>query len=210
MSTDPNFANYPPTPAKSNSKIWVWLGLGCGAMLLLCCGGVGAVVFYFKNAVSADPVIIAQVAKEIADLETPADFQPRSSMNLTVAGVGMRIAIYAPPNNDGSLSLTDMPGQNADAQSLHAQMEAQIRQQLAMQGLQHQITVREPRTLDFEIRGKPANFIVQKGTDVQSNKDFIEAIGTFQGKQGPSMLLIQLPAETYNDEQVDQIIRSIK
>ncbi len=121
------------------------------------------------------------------------------------------MAAYSGPDNEGGLFLMEIIGQNAstDPEVLRAQMEAQMRRQQGGKG-SRQINVRETRKLPLEIRGKPATFDIQKGTDAHTNAEFVQAIGTFEGKQGTDMLVIQLPAEKYNDEQVDQILRSIK
>jgi len=214
MSTDPNFANFPPAPAKSKSKIWVWLGLGCGAMLLLCCGvGGGGSYYLFKKAVeiSDDPAVVAGAKAEITDVELPPEFAPTVTLKITnpfSKGQGMEVVVYAPQDKMGMFMLMDlsgMGGQNPE------QMRQQMEQSLAQQGHgARQLVAGDSRNVDLEIRGQPAKFVIQKGKDPQTNREFVQANGTFQGKKGIAVLVLQFPADKFDEKQVEDFLRTIK
>ncbi|HEV3023072.1 MAG TPA: hypothetical protein VGX76_11415 [Pirellulales bacterium] len=182
---------------------------------MLCCGGAVGGFFYLKNQVfnfSSDPVEVAKVSRGIAEIDMPPGFKPVMSMKFNIAGTGMTMAAYAADNNEGGLFLMEVSGQNAgaDPEVLRAQMEAQMKAQQGGHG-SRQIKDLETRPpVEVEIRGKPATFKIQKGTDAQSNKEFTQVMGTFEGKEGTDMLFMQLPSDKYSDEQVEKIIRSIK
>jgi hypothetical protein len=213
MSTDASFGDFPPPPAKSGSKVWIWLGLGCGAMLLLCCGGIVGGSYYFAKQlnikVSHDPVEVAKASGEIAQVDVPPVIKPKFSMSFGIAGQGFKMVVYE-GNEEGGVFLMEMSGQQ-NPEAMRAQMDMQIKQQQGGQG-SRQIAVSDSKIVELEIRGKPATFTIQKGTDPQSKKEFVQAFGTFEAKEdaGTDMLFMQLSADKYSEEQAEQIIRSIK
>lgn len=215
MSADFNDAGYysPPERGKSGgSKIWMFLGIGCGVSLLLCCGGGAAVFYVIKGAVQATQVA-AEVdahAGEIADFDRPAGFAPQSAFTMKVPFTGQRImtmVAYTAPEDQGGVFLMQA-GQFGDGSG--DSMRRQMSQSMEGQGQQMKsLTVLSSRDLDLEIRGQAANFKIQK-TEDPSKRQFIQVVGTFQGKQGAAILVGQLNADKFTEEDAEKLARSIK
>lgn len=217
MSLDPTF---PPEPPRSSGlKVLLVLGVGCGILLLVCCGGGTAIYFltrgYFQKAFSEDPAVVEGVGRGIAELDIPPALQPKASVNLKIPGTDQQImtmAIFEAPNGAGTLFLAEFPGDLASADT--DQLKEQLERQMADQGRQGQgpqeLVVSRSRPLDVEIRGKSATFTIETGVEPQSNIKYTRAVGAFQGKKGVALVVLQLRADQYSDERVDEIIRSIK
>jgi hypothetical protein len=218
MSTDPNasepFAPQPPSPAKGGSKIWLFLGLGCGFVLLLCCGGGVGFFFLAKNAVQvvADPAAAQQEASQIAEFDLPAGFKAQSAFavkNPLNGQAVMTMVVFTGPNNEPSIFLMEF-GQlmaNVDREQLRMQMEQQMRQQ----GQQmKRLEVAESRDVEVQIRGQQALFKIQKAEDPQTKQQFVQIEGFFEGKQGPTVLMGQIKADSFSEDDAEKFVRSIK
>jgi hypothetical protein len=221
MSTDPNASGpYAPDmpPAKSGgSKVWLFLGVGCGVVVLLCCGGglIGTFVIG-KNSfqMTQDPAEVRQKSSQIADFDVPEGFQPKVAVTMNIPFTGqklMSMAVFAPPDDDGGVFLTEL-GQfsaNADREQMRAQMEQQMKQQ--GQGPKaKQLNVLDSHDIEVEINGKPATFKIQKAEDPQTKKQYVQVDGVFDGKGGPGILIAQLKSDDFSEEDAEAMVRSIK
>lgn len=218
MSIDPNAQGpyAPQPPAKSGgSGIWLFLGIGCGLVLLLCCGGGVGLFYVGKSAlnVTQDPTEISQRSQEIADFDVPNGFKPQMAMTTQVPFTGqkfMTMVIYEAPNQEGGIFLFEfggMVGANMDREQLKTQMH----QSMSQQGQQaKQLTVLESRDVEVEIRGQSATFKIQKAED-QNKQQFVQIEGVFNGKGGgPAMLIGQLKAGDFTEDDAEKLVRSIK
>ncbi|HEV7226478.1 MAG TPA: hypothetical protein VGN42_27480 [Pirellulales bacterium] len=219
MSMDPN-APYPSpgmqagAPQKGGgSKVMLGVGIGCGIVLLLCCGGGVAMYFVFKDAIKieSNPPAVAAAGQEITAIEVPPEFQPSVavSVNIPIINKGGTVVVYTDAPHGGGIQLFQIAG-NATAdegEQIRQQMEQNLRQQ--GHGSKNLVLTGEPREVNFEVRGKPASFTIQKGKS-QDNKEFFEVKGTFEGKGGPAILSGQLPADQIDEEKTEAFVRSIK
>jgi hypothetical protein len=216
MSMDPNATEpfAPQTPAKSGgSKVWMFLGIGCGLMLLLCCGGGVGIYFVAKDAVSFTqaPEEVKQHAAQIADFEPPEGFTPDLAFNMNVPFTGQKIGmvIFTAPGHEGGITLMEIGqlGAEVNREDLQRQME----QSLNQQGRQlKKLTVLDTREVEIEIRGQPSTFKIQNAEDPQSKQRYLQVEGTFQGKQGTAVLVGQLKADRFSEEDAEKLVRSIK
>lgn len=217
MSMDPNapgpYAPQTPPPKGGGSTIWLVLGIGCGLVLLLCCGGGVALFFVGKSAfnITQDPAEVSRQSNAIADFNVPEGFKPEMAMSMKVPFTGqtiMNMVGYSAPNQEGGLFVAEA-GQfaGADPEQMRAQMENSMQQQ----GRQvKQLRVIESRDVEVEIRGKPAKFRIQKAEDTQSKQEYIQVQGTFEGKGGPALLVGQLKADDFTEDDAEKLVRSIK
>ncbi|HWB12848.1 MAG TPA: hypothetical protein VG826_26720 [Pirellulales bacterium] len=218
MSTDPNasepFAPQGPAPAKGGSGIWLFLGLGCGFVMLLCCGGGVGMYFFVKNAVQVvnDPAAAQQQGNQIAEFDLPAGIKAQSAFSMKNPMSGqtvMTMVVYIGPTNESRILLMEF-GQlmgNADREQVRIQMEQQMRQQ----GQQmKKLEVAESRDVELEIRGQSATFKIQKAEDPQTKEQFVQIEGFFEGKEGLTMLIGQLKADSFTEDDAEKFVRSIK
>lgn len=217
MSFDPSAPAMPgqQTPAKSGSRFWLFMGLGCGGLLLLCCGGgVIGTVLIGKSAMqmTSDPAAVQQKASQIADFEVPDGFGPDTAMTIAVPFSGqtiMTMVSYKPTDKDGMIFLTGVgtiaAGANRD------QIRQDVEQRMNQQGMgAKKLDVNESRDLELEIRGKPATFRIQKAHDPQTKQDYVQFDGVFEGKEGAAVLIGQVKAEDFSEDDAENLLRSIK
>lgn len=215
MSIDPNTPPaYGPAPRQGGGgKIWLFLGLGCGVMLLLCCGVGGLMTFQLRKSFQAvtDPQAIATMGQEIADIDMPQGFRPANGLSFTIpfTNQSMTMVIYQGTGHPGGVFLTEFSAGfgAASQEDLKRQMEQSLNQQ--GQGTK-QLQVLESRSVEVTIRDEPATFNIQKAKDPNANQEYVQVIGVFKGKKGTAMLMAQLPADQYTEDDAEKLVRSIK
>ncbi|HQU46005.1 MAG TPA: hypothetical protein PK867_24545, partial [Pirellulales bacterium] len=165
-----------------------------------------------KNAIvpTQDPAEVTQKSREIADFDVPEGFKPEAAFALNNPFSGdafMTMVAYQAPKRDGGLFLMSAGKAMGDATEFRQQMDVQMH----AQGRQtKQLRVLETRDLELEIRGEPATFQIQKAEDRQNKQKYVQVEGTFQGKQGKAMIVAQLKADDFSEEDAEKLVRSIK
>lgn len=217
MSFDPSAQETfgQPTPPKSGSRFWLYLGLGCGSVVLLCCGGgVIGTVLIGKNAVktTTDRAEVQRAVGEIADFDVPPGFNPDTAVTISVPFTDqtvMTMVSYAPPDKQGMILLSGIGSIAAAAD--REQMRRNVEQQMNQQGMPSKsLEIDETRDLEVEIRGQPAKFRIHKAHDPQSKQNYVQFDGMFEGKQGPAVLIGQVKAENFSEDDAENLLRSIK
>ncbi|HJT32181.1 MAG TPA: hypothetical protein VJ783_09070 [Pirellulales bacterium] len=216
MSIDPNMppAYGPGQRQGGGSKIWLFLGVGCGVMLLLCCGVGTALFMTLKQSIQTtnDPAEVAQISKGIADVDLPPGFEPKGAFTMGVPFSDKKlftVAGYGHTAGDAMISLAEFPVDFAQADQ--QQLKQQLDQSLQQQGQRAKsLQVDESRTIDVTINGAPAAFAIQQASDRATNAKYVQVIGVFKGKSGTAMLMAQLPADQYTEEDAEKLVRSIK
>jgi hypothetical protein len=200
----------------SGAKLLLALGIIFLVCVLVCCGGGGILAYLVsqdvKGKISDDPVVIAKQRSEILDVEIPESFEPAISVDGTVPLVGthlMTLVVYAGESPDDSLvfvevgeMLSSMPQQEMDQQ-----IEDSLRQQGVGQptpGTEWDTTEKE-----FEIDGRPTKFIYRTAKNEDGDPTRFHVTGTVDGNRGPVVVIISANAETFSEEQIDQVIETI-
>jgi len=212
-----------PQPRKpgmsGTAKLLIGLGIGCGVVVLLCCGGT--TIFWWKaqawlaESMSNDPVEVRKSTSEIADLTVPDGFEPAQKMSFPIPFTDetMMTTVVYESDRDGSLVLTQF-GQVFAQQNNAEQMKQQMRQSLKEKGLEDDsmapLDAEDVENVDLQIRGQPASFTIQRGKDKQSGDEIWIVSGSFQGKGGPAMLILQAKTADMSREQIDALLNSIK
>lgn len=216
MSIDPNVPPaYGPAPRQGGgAKIWIFLGLGCGLVLLLCCGGVVGFGVYAGRSMQGteDPATVVAVANDIAEIKLPEGFQPAVSIDFAVPGTGVsiiKVALFADADGESMVCLSESPIEPAEADV--EQMKLQVEQ--ALQPQRHhlrRLRVLSSRSFEATVRGQPASFDIQKAEDATTKEEFIQVTGVFPGKKGTGLVIAQLKADQFTEEDAETLVRSIK
>ena len=197
------FGDQPAAPKRGMSTtvkvLLIIFGVG-GVLVLLCCGG--AALFFYKNvALQTNPTDIRATLAEIADMDVPASFQPQQGMKMNM-GFSMKMVMFQ-AGQGGNLAIVEMavPG---------GANEAQMRQQMQQQnfGQNQNITIGETETREFDIKGQKSAFQFAKATNQQGSQ-IRQVSGTFPGKGGTAMLVLQVPESSYKEDEVVKMIESI-
>lgn len=201
----------------SGAKLLLILGILFLLCVLVCCGGGGILAYLVsqdvKNKISEDPVVIAQQQSEMLDIEIPDSLEPLVSVDGTIPLVGthlMTLVVYAAAASEDSLVLVEvgemlsgMPQQELDQQIDDALREQGVGR--PSPGTEWDTTEKE-----FEIDGKPTKFICRTARNEDGEPIRFYVTGTVDGNRGPVVVIISANAETFSEEQIDQIIESIK
>lgn len=196
-------------------KVFLILLAVFGGLAVVCCGGFGLFGYFaatsVAEAVSEEPAKIEEVRSQIAEIAMPADFTPEVSMNFKVPFTDnhIKFVVYKGPHEPTMLMLMSMDIVGATAEQIQAQME----QQLEQQGQQHggrKIEVEQYEEREFVIDGKPAKFYFGHGKDEKSGVECWQVIGSFDGKAGPTGFILIADQESMPEDQITELIESIK
>jgi hypothetical protein len=197
-----------PQPGWSTGKkVAVILGSCCAALMLACCGVFGYLGFQLRQSVTDDPAEVIAIRDQIVTAITlPAEYKPQVGMNLTLAGQGMRMAMFgetSDPNTGGAaLMLMHMM-----VTANEAQMQEDLDNSL---GRKTNVQVESSETKSVTIDGTMVNFVFAKAKTQESGKPLRQVTGVFPGKTGTVMLMLFVPEEKWDEEQVLGILESIK
>lgn len=207
-----------PLPAKkgmgSGLKIFLFLVVGFGVLAVVCCGIFGyfsyRVVQTAKDAVSEDPEKIRQVTGEMAQLDMPADFEPKMSMNFEIPFTGQHVkfAIWSGPSEPEVLMLMSTNVSGSSPEEIQAEFEKAMREQ-GQQEEGADIQVEKYEVRKFEINGQPAEFNIGQGKDQNSDRECWKVVGSFQGQDGPVFVMLIVDRESMTEEEIVQLIESL-
>jgi hypothetical protein len=221
---DPRYVpDAPARPGMSPAVKIVLILLGIfGLLFVLCCGGfvyvgykVGSAIKEMENMFSDDPVVVVQVAARIAEIDIPEGLAPSGSADMELPFFGRvgAFVMYEDQETDSSLVLFVIGDSlGADVQT---QFRMEIDRALEEAGVEQEegaenIEIEQPYDKEFTIRGQPATFRYQKGTDKETGKRRIIVTGQFRSDDGPTTVIFTGDLDKYSEEQIDQMIESIK
>ncbi|MFQ5612724.1 MAG: hypothetical protein ACE5H9_11390 [Anaerolineae bacterium] len=158
----------------------------------------------FGQAFITDPVEVRAIADDIAGYDLPPGYGELFAMRF----LGFELVAIGPANfaEQSLIMLMQVP---PDARLSQAQMEAQVQQavqqQMNFQNLQLEVVGERTAT----IRGDPVTLVVREGTDAGGRR-MRQMSGLFQGRGGPTLLMIQAPQEEWNAAAVEAFLASIR
>jgi hypothetical protein len=203
----------PPQPPKrgmsTGVKVVLILGIIFGVLAVVCCGIFGGIAWWAGKSMSEDPAVVRSTTKEITDIDIPPPLQPAVSMNLKLI---MTMVMYAdrPSNSSLVLFAAGEMAKGQNEQQMRQQFEQSMRQQSAKQPQAEQVLISNSYQKQYTIRGKPATFTIATGKGANSKTPRIEVNGTFEGKTGTVMLLLNADAQKLPEPAVIKMLESIK
>ncbi len=207
-----------PPPKKSGSKTWLILGVVLGICVLICCGGgvilIGLVARDAATMLSNEPAVVTAAQQSIVEIQVPTELPPLFKIDAKIPLVNQRQAliVYFGTQGDDNLLWLGEAGQLAQqAGDVESQVELVMLQhsQTAKAGNFKQLVATSQRDVQVTANGKPATLQIVEGTD-SSGKTFVQASGTFTGKNGDALIKLQVDAEKQSVEQVEGILKSMK
>lgn len=198
-----------------------WLlgcGIGCGVMVLICCGGVVILgyqmVQVFENSFTEDPERIVAISDSIATFDRPESFNPKLGVEFDINLFGKQIvatgAMYE-VEEDGLFVISEFGEAFAgnDVEYLQQQLSDAIEQQ--RQDTQSDIVFEgEPKEVPITIRGQENTFQFTRGKDTKDDREYIQVLGGFPGKEGPAVVWGILPLDQFDEQATTELIQSIK
>jgi len=187
----------------------IWLGVGVVVALCLCAALVSFLVLReagsrVAESFKTDPTSMAEVGGRIAEFDVPPGYHLLMAMSI----LNYDTVMLAPTQSSSSGMIIMMMQFPGVASADPAQMEEQMRRAMEQQGRQPSsgMTVVEQRT--ETIRGDEVTVTVSESrTQGASQRQWLTI---FQGNGGPTMLMIQGPTTDWDDELIENFIKSIR
>lgn len=208
----------PAAGLSTGVKVLLGIAIAAGLCMLLCCGGL---VWFWSQAIEVVPTAdgTQAIAKEIAEIDIPESLElpPRFGVRLNMYFATMKIAFF------GDMSLDEAKRDEAARKARRMLMlaevsspqdpERQMRQTMRQQNQgARDLNIQETEEREYEVRGETVSFRFEKGTDRETGEAFRQVTGTFPGKSEGSfgMLFLQIVEEEYEEDAVEEMIKSIK
>jgi hypothetical protein len=185
-----------------------------GSILLVCICSVSVLaatgLWSFRNIVrwadtntSENPQEVTRIGSEIADFNVPEGFGSPYGMHFgDVASIG-----YASQSRNTHILLTQLPeGTHVDVEEM-LKLIGQYSNDPDSGWYNTQTTLIEAKPVT--IRGQETTLSISEGTSSEGTT-YRSATATFEGRGGPSLLLIAGPAEEWDIEMVEAFIASIQ
>jgi len=177
----------------------------CGASVLFATGlwSMGNIVRWADTNTSENPQEVVRFGSEIADFDVPEGFGSPYGMHFgEITSVG-----YASQSKNTHILLTQFPeGTHVNVEEMLKLInQYSIDPDNAWADAQTTLLEEKPVT----IRGQETTLSISEGTS-SDGTTYRSAVATFQGKGGPSMLMVAGPIEEWDIEMVEEFVTSIQ
>lgn len=208
----------PPRSGMSTAtKVVLILVVVLGGLGLLCCGGLFYFGSQFAKAMSQDPAVVQQVTQKLATITIPEPLKPVMSMDMEIFSVKMTGVAYGDKASQSALKLMSMGanGAESDPTQMRVQLEPQLDNFLRQQGIDPQ-SMRggnwdsQTSTKAIKIHDQEVSFQFSKQTNKENGDVRLGVEGSFPGNEGSVSLVLSVDTKAVSEEQVVQMLESIK
>ena len=177
--------------------------------LFLCCvAGLGLTLVgtrFVSRALITDPEGVAAVGEEIAGYDVPAGYAHMFAMKMA----GIRMVAIGPqdsPHRYMVLTLMQFPAPVALGRAdLERQLEETVRRQAGAGAVNMEVVGEAQVT----VKGEPVVMTVREGP-AEGGERIRQMTGLFQGKEGPTVLMVMGDVADWDQPVVDGFIASIR
>jgi len=180
-------------------------GLGL-IVMLLCCGVGGWMMWSLFPKMTSNPVEVAEIGKQVLDVEIPDDFQPETAMTIDNFAMTMRMANFRHKQDKGTLLLGDFQMKLGN----HDQ-KLDIQQKLDQNSKDGpKLQMGDSKVREFQVRGKAVPFRFSDAVDQETKKKFRVVEGDLEAPKGGAFIKLIIDAEAYDEDAVVKMIESIR
>ncbi len=183
--------------------------IGLGIIAVICSCIAGAAYFAFRkfesrlqNAVNGDPTSVARARQDIAEFDIPEGYQPFA---LNMFNYDMLTLTPVSAQSGMTIMLMQYTGLTAGNSE---QMEEQLRRAISQQGGQAGTSMKLVDTYEETIRAQTVTVSVSEGQF--QGLTMRQWSTVFQGNKGPTIVMVQGITEAWDDQLLDDFIKSIK
>ncbi len=182
--------------------------IGFGVVLALCCCTAGISYFTLREfgnrmekAVNGDPTSIARVQVEIAEFDIPPGYKP-----FAINMFNYDMVTLTPDSSNSGMTIilmqyTGLVSGNSE------QMEERLRRTVAQQNNQPGASMQVVETQERVIREQTVTVTISEG---QYQTFTMRQWSTvFEGNKGPTILMVQGVVEAWDNQLLDDFIKSI-
>ena len=183
------------------------IGFAVVGVICVCVAGISFLGFRmlgsrFEDMVNGEPTSVARAQEKIAEFDIPPGYEP---MAMSMLVYDMMYLTPAESENDPMIMFMQFSKLTSDDPE---RMAEQLRQAAERQTDQPGLSMEMVDSFEEVIRGQTVTVTVSES----NYQGFImrQWMTIFQGNKGPVILMIQGPASTWNDQLVDDFIKSIR
>jgi len=201
-----DFGTEPQPQGKGcGKKAVIIIGIMFAILALVCCGGLGYIIYVVRPTITEDPSEVVAKTAEIADIAILDGLEPKAaeSMIIPFANIELTEVEYSDETGQDFVFMFVASVQNLD----DIQME-EFHRILTQATSEHKrkvpeiLNVSQSRDEIITVGGEPAALTISHGTGQRSNRPRLEVTGVFEGKIGTSKLIVNVDAEKYSEEDV--------
>jgi hypothetical protein len=213
----PGWGPPPPRPGLGcGTKLLILLGALFLLLILVCCGGGFIAVSYIKHLATSEPAAVKAATDEITSIDVPPVLEPAGALDLRVPLSGklvMVFAAYSDKADPKNYLMLAAAGKVLDPQTqgrIRQVFEESLGRDDASEEGREQLVERKESQKKRVIRGQEAVFTITKGIGAESRKPRLEVQGTFQGRSGTAMLLLEADTQRLPEQKVLDMLDSIE
>lgn len=203
----------PGEKKKGCSKGCIYGLAGCGCVTVLAIIGLVALLWPVVNAVlkgtSTDPAVIKTRTLEMTEITPPAGLEPKMAMNVLVA----KVVFYQSADGQSQLSLVQIDPKFAPkGANKNQEFGEGFRKGFGnggQGGEHHEVKIEKSEVKEMKLRGQTSKVKFSDGK-TEDGKEFKIVEAEFQGKVGVVEMQLQMPAEKYDEDEVNKFLESIK
>lgn len=189
-----------------NESKKILIGFGIVAVMCCCAAGVSYLAFrqlgkQVENAFNADPTSIAKTQDNIAEFDIPPGYGP---MAISLFNYDLVNLIPETSNSGMTIMMMQYTGLISGNRT---QLEQQLRQAAEQQNNQPGVPLQIVDTREATIREETVVVTISEG-DYQGFS-MRQWTTVFQGNKGPTILMIQGPLNAWDDQLIDDFLKSI-
>lgn len=190
----------PPTPPRgmgTGLKVILAILAVSGLCMLVCCGAGGFFGWKAYKSIVTEPAQVQAIRESMVGLDVLPGFEPAMGADFRV----MKFAVYADKARNGFLLF--MAAQQAQMNDLD--------QHLGEGGPRRKnLRIVKAEAREFEVKGQKVKFNFEDGIDTQTNTKYKQVSGSFPGSAGATALILQMPAENFDEDAFQKMIESIR
>lgn len=180
------------------------------AVLLFFCCACGGAFWWFRPEVYEDPIRAEQLTSEIIDVQLPATYRPKGTIEMNVLyALRVRGVYYERIVGDGILTLIEV---NSRFQA-DEDVRLHIRQTLMEKGGGGTPLIMDEaaaKSVQVDINGKPVTFSFEVGSEPPPSHRMYHIVeGVFTGKQGEVLLAMRVSDDDWEETSVIDMLQSI-
>ncbi|REJ85796.1 MAG: hypothetical protein DWQ34_03565 [Planctomycetota bacterium] len=189
--------------------VTIFLGLGAVGILGACL----AAAYFFSPRVSEDPAAVPEVMDGMLEVDIPAAFEPRGTIEWNMAFAATMQGAYFEPvgaDGDGVLLFVQVDSGSGERPAVRQHIEEVLRADgSATAELVLEAESREERAV--LIRGEPVPFVFETATDPKTRRTYRLMHGVVEGRNGLVLISLRMRDDAnWDEEKAVAMLQSIR
>ncbi len=184
------------------------VGIVAIGAFLCCVAGLGLALLSTRligRAVITQPDQVARVSNDIADYSLPPGFERKFASDVS----GFKLVALGPEQSNSQFLMIVLLQFPAPMSANRAEIENQMRQALAQQTGMGSASLETVGQEQVQIKDQPVEFTIREGT-TQDGVKLRQETGIFEGKQGPTLLMVIGETGDWDQPLIDNFFKSIQ